>query len=138
MKLARIATAATAAIGLTSLGLNSASAALNFGTADVSQNIAGDSSSAATSIPNLFNRLALFLGLIAVAYAVYGGYLYLTAGGNDDQTKQAKGIFKNVAIGLVIIFLAYSIVITVMNTLFGSTGTGSQIAAPTTTTTTPR
>ena len=126
MKLANIAKLATAGVGLSTLAMNSAafataSGGLNFGT--VNTQIAGTTASANDSITGIFNNLALFIGLIAVVYGVYGGYLYLTASGEEEQTKKAKTIFKQVAIGILIIFLAYSIVTTLLSTLFGSTGT---------------
>lgn len=50
------------------------------------------------------------LGLIATVFVIYGGYMYLTAGGNDDRLKSAKEIIKNAVIGLVIVLLSYAIV----------------------------
>ena len=129
MKLANIAKLATAGVGLSTLAFgNSVFAAFgaagsgtaNFGVA--STDLAGTTDNLNSSIGNLFNNLALFVGLIAVAYGVYGGYLYLTASGEEEQTKKAKTIFKQVAIGILIIFLAYSIVTTLMSTLLGQTG----------------
>jgi cytochrome bd-type quinol oxidase subunit 2 len=53
----------------------------------------------------MVNYLLGFCAIVAVLYGVYGGFLYLTSGGNDEQTKKAKTIFKQVAIGMLIIFL---------------------------------
>lgn len=64
-------------------------------------------------------RVALGLvGLVMVIFMMYAGYLWMTAGGNDDQITKAKSIIKNAVIGLVIILASYSIVLFVMN-LFG-------------------
>ena len=133
MKLANIAKLATAGVGLSTLTINSAAFAasgINFGT--VNTQIAGTTENADTAITTIFNNAALFIFLIAVCYGVYGGYLYLTASGEEEQTKKAKVIFKQVAIGILIIFLAYSIVTTVLGTLFGQTGdSGSSLKAST-------
>jgi hypothetical protein len=51
-----------------------------------------------------------FLGIVAVIYGIYGGFLILTAGGEDDKVKKGKSIIIQVSIGLVIIFLANSLV----------------------------
>jgi hypothetical protein len=40
---------------------------------------------------------------------IYGGYLYMTAQGNEDQVEKGKDVIKNAVIGIVIIFLAYTI-----------------------------
>ena len=100
MKLANIAKLATAGVGLSTLTINSAAFAasgINFGT--VNTQIAGTTENADTAITTIFNNAALFIFLIAVCYGVYGGYLYLTASGEEEQTKKAKVIFKQVAIG---------------------------------------
>lgn len=50
------------------------------------------------------------LGIIAVVLLVYAGYLWMTAGGNDQQIDKAKGIIRNVVIGLIIVTSAWLIV----------------------------
>ncbi|KKT23731.1 MAG: hypothetical protein UW10_C0032G0001, partial [Candidatus Magasanikbacteria bacterium GW2011_GWA2_43_9] len=51
-----------------------------------------------------------FLGLIAVVLVLYGGYVYMTAAGNEDKVAQAKLILRNALIGLAIIFFSFGIV----------------------------
>lgn len=63
------------------------------------------------------------LGIILIVIILYGGYLWMTAGGNDEQIAQAKSILVNAVIGLIIILSAYSIVLFVMR-LLGITGGG--------------
>ena len=41
------------------------------------------------------------VGVLALAGIVYGAVLYTSAGGNPEQVKKAKGIFTNVAIGVI-------------------------------------
>jgi amino acid transporter len=50
------------------------------------------------------------LGVIAVGLLVYAGYLWMTAGGNEEQIKKAKNTIKRVAIGIIIVTLSYAIV----------------------------
>jgi len=50
-----------------------------------------------------------FLGVIFVVLIVYGGILWMTAMGNDQQVDKAKKIITESIIGLVIVVLAYSI-----------------------------
>lgn len=122
MKLANIAKLATAGIGLSTLAMNTASAAIKFeGTgswADIEDKLKGDGTTTLPSIiQNYVNYFIGFSALVAVIYGVYGGFIYLTAGGNDEQTKKAKTIFKQVAVGLIVIFLAYSVVAFVISSL---------------------
>ena len=55
-------------------------------------------------------KIALTLmGTIFVAYTVYGGFLIMTAAGNDDKITKARSILTQGTIGVVIILSAYSI-----------------------------
>ena len=51
------------------------------------------------------------LGIIFVGLIVYAGFLWMTAGGNDDAISKAKGYIFNAVIGLVIVLSAYMITI---------------------------
>ena len=67
-----------------------------------------------------------FLGIIAVVLILYAGFLWMTAGGNDDKISEAKKILSAGIIGLVIILSAYAIANFVINQIYGAT-TGTQI-----------
>jgi hypothetical protein len=49
------------------------------------------------------------LGIVLTALIVYGGYLCMTAGGDQGQVKKAKDYITNGVIGLIICILAYAI-----------------------------
>lgn len=59
-------------------------------------------------------------GLVAVIYLIIGGFNYITAGGNEEQSKKATKTLLNAVIGLVVIFAAYAIVVTVQNAVFST------------------
>lgn len=81
-------------------------------------------------------RVALgLLGLVTVILMMYAGYLWMTAGGNDEQIGKAKSILKNAVIGLAIILSAYSIVLFVMKMLGigeGGGGVAVEVTGPNT------
>jgi uncharacterized membrane protein YidH (DUF202 family) len=54
--------------------------------------------------------LLTFLGIIAVIIILYGGFLWMTAAGNEDRVSKAKKTIIAGAIGLVIILASYAIV----------------------------
>jgi hypothetical protein len=55
-------------------------------------------------------RVALgFLGIVAVVIILFGGFKWMTAGGNDDKVKEAKKLIISGIIGLVIILSAFAI-----------------------------
>lgn len=59
---------------------------------------------------------ALYIsGAAAVLFVIYGGYVYMTAGGNAEAAGKGRQTVVNALIGLVIIILAYIIVNVVVN-----------------------
>jgi len=68
-----------------------------------------------SAVVSILNYVLTFVGLIAVAMLIYGGFLYLTSAGNEEQTKKAKTTILYAIIGIVVIALSYVIV----NTLIG-------------------
>ena len=61
------------------------------------------------SLVGIINIALSFLGLIAVIIVIYGGFVWMTSGGNEEKINNAKKILKNGLIGLVIILLSWGI-----------------------------
>lgn len=76
-----------------------------------------------------FIRIALsFLGVATIGLVAYAGFLWMTAGGNDEQLTTAKKTLRNGVIGLILITSAYSIswfVIQQIQLSTGATGSGT-------------
>lgn len=71
------------------------------------------------------NLVLLVVGVLAVFYLIYSGFLYITSGGNPDNVKKARAGIINSIIGIVIILAAFVIVkfaVGIGNTI-GSTAT---------------
>jgi hypothetical protein len=51
-----------------------------------------------------------FLGVVAVIILIYGGFLWMTAKGDEERVRKAKKTIINGLIGLIIILLSYAIV----------------------------
>ncbi len=62
-----------------------------------------------TSIAKFLRIFFSILGVIFLIIIVYGGFTWMTAGGNEEQINKSKKLLINAAIGLAIIILAYSI-----------------------------
>lgn len=60
-----------------------------------------------------------FIGILAVAALIWGGFLYLTSGGNENQIKQAKSVITYAIVGLVLALASYIIVNTVIKAITG-------------------
>ncbi len=63
------------------------------------------------------NFLMTFLYLIAVLYALWGGFLILTAGGEDDKVTKGKTILIQWGLWLLVIWLAGTIVKWILSVL---------------------
>jgi cytochrome bd-type quinol oxidase subunit 2 len=68
------------------------------------------------TVINVIRWLLGFMTLIAVVFIIYGGFVWLTAGGNEDRVEKAKQIITAAVIGLIVILLAWAIVIFVART----------------------
>lgn len=71
-----------------------------------------DSTEAASPlvIANQIIRLILsVVGIGMLASTIYAGFLWMTAGGNDDQVGKAKKILRNSLVALILITSAYSL-----------------------------
>src|SRR3989338_296855 len=64
------------------------------------------------------------LGIIALGFMLYGGFIYMTSGGNEDKVEQARKILINATIGLAIILSSLAIVQFVLSKLQQATGSG--------------
>ncbi len=64
-----------------------------------------------------------FLGIIAVVIVLYGGFMWMTAAGNEERISKAKQILTAGIIGLVIIVMAWAIASYVVRTLMNVTNT---------------
>lgn len=82
-------------------------------------------------IANIIRAALGLVGIVLVCLILYAGYLWMTAGGNEDQIGQAKSIIRNAVIGLAIILSAYSIVAFVMKMLGVKDGFGTEGATNT-------
>ncbi len=68
------------------------------------------------SVINFTQFVLGLMGLIAVVMIIYGGILWTTAAGNENQVEKAKKVITSAAIGLVIVILSWAIVIFVVGT----------------------
>lgn len=58
-----------------------------------------------------------FVGVIFLVLAIYGGYTWMIARGNEQEVEKAKQIIQNAVIGLVVVLAAYAISWFIINAL---------------------
>ncbi|RJO59371.1 hypothetical protein C4546_02415 [Candidatus Parcubacteria bacterium] len=108
MKITRKHLIATAA-SLGVLALPAAALALSFET-DFAGSIGFTSTDLKQTVLNVISFVLGLLGLIAVIMILYGGFIWLTAGGNEDKVGSAKKIISAAIVGLIVVLLAWAIV----------------------------
>jgi len=72
-------------------------------------------------IGRIINVALGFLGVIAVAIILFGGFKWMTAGGNEEKTSEARKLLAAGVIGLVIILASWAIATYVINALSQAT-----------------
>jgi hypothetical protein len=70
----------------------------------------GSSPDLNTTIGKVVNLLSSLVGVLAVIMLIVGGFRYVTSGGNQENTKNARSTIIYALVGLVIVGLAQSIV----------------------------
>jgi len=69
----------------------------------------------------VINIILGFLGIIAVVLILVGGFMWMTAAGNDDKVATAKNVMIAGVIGLVIVLAAFGIAKFVISALMDAT-----------------
>jgi len=83
-------------------------------------------------VGNIIRAVLSILGVMVLIYMVYGGYLWMMSGGNDQMVKKAKDILINATIGLIIVIAAYAITAFVVGGIYSASisSSGSSSAEP--------
>lgn len=78
---------------------------------DKAANLSGLKSegSLGTKVGTIINGVLSFIGVVLLVLFIYGGWTWMTAGGNEEKVKQANKILSSAIIGFVLIFLSYAL-----------------------------
>lgn len=69
----------------------------------------------------IINAILGLLGIVATVLVLYAGFMWMTAGGNDEQVGKARKILISAVIGLAIILSAWAITSFVLSNLYEAT-----------------
>ncbi len=75
-------------------------------------------------VARIIRAVLALLGIIALVLMLYAGFIWMTAGGNEEKIGEAKKILINASIGLAIVLSSYAIVSFVINKLVEATTQG--------------
>lgn len=101
---------------------------VSYGTGDATGNTCGTAGQGdgtaqiSTIAGKIVNIFSIIVGVIAVIMIIYGGFRYITSGGDSGKVGNAKNSLIYAIIGLIIVALAQVIVHYVINTAAGAAG----------------
>lgn len=72
-----------------------------------------------TIVGDIVGIILSFVGVIFFILIIYGGLLWMTARGNEQQIEKAKNLMGSAIIGLIIVLAAYAITAFIGSTLTG-------------------
>lgn len=75
-----------------------------------------------TMVANVIRAFMGLLGLILVMQIMWGGFLMMTHGGNEDRKTKAVGTLKGAVIGMILIMMSASIADFVVDAVMNATG----------------
>lgn len=104
--------------------ISTAFAAPDLGVFDFGQSINLSQADPRTIAANLINEVLKFVGILLLIMILWGGFLYMLSGGDEEKTKKATGVIRNAIIGVVIILCAWGIVRFALTSLLQATGSG--------------
>jgi len=96
--------------------------ALEVGVEEVSEEIELGETDIRVIIARIINVFLGLLGIIALLLILYGGFLWMTAGGVPERVEKAKKVLINAVIGLAIILTSWAITWFIFNVLLGEGG----------------
>lgn len=70
-------------------------------------------------VTSVVNWLLGITSAVVVLFLVYGGIMYITASGDENQVEKSKKIITYAIIGLFLVLISYSVVTALNNIIFG-------------------
>lgn len=92
-------------------------AAIDFDKEAIDDGIQGTSDTADVAVQKLVGTISTFLAIVAVLFGIYGGFLILTAAWDEEKVKKGKTILVQAILGLVVIWIASSVITWIVGVL---------------------
>ena len=121
MRILKVAGSAVGAALLSLLASPAFAAPINTGLAPIANVIALGTQDIRTIIGRIIYVALGIIGTVLLVIIVYAGFLWMTAGGNEDRVAEAKKWITNAVIGLAIVLSAYAITYFIITQLVAAT-----------------
>ncbi len=99
---------------------NNPSSSSNYGLDSVPSELPRDD--IATVIVRIISYITGAVGIILLVMLIYGGVMYMTSAGNEEQAGKAKKVLTYAIIGIIIVALSFAITQFIVSALTGSGG----------------
>ncbi len=67
-----------------------------------------------STVPEVINKLTRFalgiVGAVFLMYFIYGGFMWMTAGGESERIKKSHQALSQALIGIAVVVLSYSVI----------------------------
>ena len=90
-----------------------------------SYKVTGADADVSSVVASAIQTVLGLLGMIFVILTLYAGFLWMTAGGEEEKVNDAISILRNAIIGLIIVIAAYAITAFVFSSVGAGGGSGS-------------
>lgn len=121
MRILKIAGSATSAALLSFFASPALAAPINAGLTPIANVIALGTQDIRTIIGRIIYVALGIIGTVLLVIIIYAGFLWMTAGGNEDRVADAKKWITNAVIGLAIVLSAYAITYFIITQLVAAT-----------------
>ncbi|MBU2229434.1 hypothetical protein KJ810_03450 [Patescibacteria group bacterium] len=89
---------------------------------DVSSTLGLGSADLQETVIAIIQWILGLLGIVGVIMILYGGFTWLTSGGNEEKIEKAKKIISAAIIGISIVILAWAVISYAVSSLLNFTG----------------
>jgi hypothetical protein len=62
-----------------------------------------------TRVGTIINGILSIIGVVMLVLFIYGGFTWMTAGGNEEKVRQATKILASAVVGFILIFLSFAL-----------------------------
>lgn len=97
-----------------SVGVGASDASTLFGEDKITNNLRNGGEDLVLTADNILGFIIGLLYFIAICVTIYGGFLILTSGGEDERLKKWKNYFIYAVVWLIVIFLASQLILWVI------------------------
>jgi len=81
------------------------------------KDVLGKNQDISTTVGKIVGAALSFIGVLFFILMVYGGFLWMTAAGNEQQVEKAQNLIIAAVIGLIVVMSAYAITAYIGGTL---------------------